>query len=67
MARASGLIAVVAAYTWLAGVEGAEPAFVVPDAHGQFEFCGAAAMDVNRDGRLDIVCGGCCWGGSFWR
>lgn len=66
MTRTAGWLAVVA-WTLVVAVEGAEPAFVVHEVNGESEFCAAAALDVNRDGRLDIVCGGWWYAAPDWK
>lgn len=46
---------------------GAHPSFRVHRVNPDSTFCAAAGIDVNRDGRLDIVCGGFWYEAPTWK
>lgn len=49
------------------GAGGAEPAFRRHDLNPQSTYSACAAVDVNRDGRLDVVCGGFWYEAPTWK
>lgn len=46
---------------------GPQPAFRTHVINAESTFCACAAIDVNRDGRLDIVCGGWWYEAPSWK
>jgi len=58
------LMTMAAAQATLAAA--AEPTFRRHDINPESAFCACAAVDVNRDGRLDIVCGGWWYEAPGW-
>ena len=65
-AKVSLVLAVVAVLPWSRAFA-AEPKFRRHDINPESTFCACAAVDVNRDGRLDIVCGGWWYEAPDWK
>lgn len=65
-ALAMGLLGLLLAVAWsVAGA--AEPVFRRHDLNPESSFCACAAVDVNHDGRLDVVCGGWWYEAPTWK
>lgn len=60
-------IATVAAVLPWSRASAAEPTFRRHDINPDSTYCACAAVDVNRDGRLDIVCGGWWYEAPDWK
>jgi len=63
----SFILTVAAVQPWLAFAAAGEPTFRRHDINPDSTYCACAAVDVNRDGRLDIVCGGWWYEAPTWK
>ncbi|MGQ9575311.1 MAG: FG-GAP repeat domain-containing protein [Thermoguttaceae bacterium] len=56
-----------AVFCWNGLAHAGEPRFRRHDLNPQSEYCACAAVDANRDGRLDVVCGGWWYEAPHWK